>query len=171
MQIWEWELRLSKAIFSGADSAGIFVLEREYLYIPPQDWAAPIQFNSTLHLRTLRPGEGQALAQSLLASQEQTWDCHPLHRPWLRPGQGGCGGRTVATVDLSVLFLFLGTAQTHLDLFKRSSQPGGGWGRGVLKASCHGDYVFPFCERYMDGQGPAPAFPLFLHSPGRQVLK
>lgn len=65
----------------------------------------------------------------------------------------------MATVDLSVLFLFLGTAQTHLDLFKRSSQPEGGWGRGVLKASCHGDYVFPFCERYMDGQGPAPACP------------
>lgn len=64
----------------------------------------------------------------------------------------------MAIVDLSVLFLFLGTAQTHLDLFKRSSQPGGDWEKGVLKAPCYGDYMFPFRERDMDGQG-SPCLP------------
>lgn len=34
-----------------------------------------------------------------------------------------------AGMNLSVFFLFIGTAQTHLDIFKRSSQAEGEWGR------------------------------------------
>lgn len=56
-----------------------------------------------------------------------------------------------AIMDLSVLFLFLGTAWAHLDLIKRSSQPEGEW--GALKSSCHGDCLLSFCESYMDGRG------------------
>lgn len=118
-------------------------------------------------LRTLRPRESQALAQSLLTQPGPELSLS-YSAGAVTQSQAGVFGvaEVCAIIDFSVLFLLFGTAWTNLDLSKRSSHSKGELGQrmGPFKTSCHGDYyLFLLCEIYMDEGGPALASPLLLH--------